>query len=152
MTSIIIYTAPPKDFTLQERVAGCFFEHGHKLLLLKRHSSRSQGETWCIPSGRENPGESAEEAAIRETWEETGLVIKKKDLIYIGKLYARLPEIDYVFTMFRVKLKKMPERIKLHQGEHSEWGFFTLEEAFKLPLILGGKEALKAAYKNASIE
>ncbi len=44
--------------------------HEGKLLLGKRKDGR-----WCIPCGHVEWGESVEEAAIRETLEETGLVV-----------------------------------------------------------------------------
>ena len=46
-----------------------------RLLLVRRANEPSRG-LWCEPSGRCEPGESAAEAAVREAFEETGLVVR----------------------------------------------------------------------------
>jgi len=48
-----------------------------KILLTKRGDNGK----WCLPSGHMEPGESAEEACIREVLEETGLSVKVKKII-----------------------------------------------------------------------
>ena len=45
---------------------------GHKFLLTQE---RKYGETWSIPGGRVEPGESLTQAAVREVFEETGCPI-----------------------------------------------------------------------------
>ncbi len=55
----------------------------NRVLLQRRKDNR----LWGVPGGSLEPGESLEEAAIRETFEETGLVIEKMALfgVYSGK-------------------------------------------------------------------
>jgi 8-oxo-dGTP diphosphatase len=43
-----------------------------RLLLIKRGHDPEAGR-WSLPGGRIEPGESDEQAVVRETWEETGL-------------------------------------------------------------------------------
>ena len=43
-----------------------------KVLLIRR----SDNGRWCLPGGGVDPGESAEEACVRETFEETGLKVR----------------------------------------------------------------------------
>lgn len=47
-------------------------------VLLQR---RADDGTWCLPGGYVEPNESPEEAATRETREETGLVVEPTDLV-----------------------------------------------------------------------
>lgn len=48
-----------------------------KILLMRREDNG----LWCLPSGGMEPGESAEETAIREVAEETGLEVQVTNLI-----------------------------------------------------------------------
>ena len=48
-------------------------EHGDKVLLVRHLFAPS---VWTLPGGVIAPGESAEEAAVREVFEETGLTIR----------------------------------------------------------------------------
>lgn len=54
-----------------------FDPSGSRVLL----TQRADNHKWCLPGGHMEPGESAEEACLRETFEETGLKIKVTRLI-----------------------------------------------------------------------
>jgi 8-oxo-dGTP diphosphatase len=45
-------------------------------LLLIRRSVAEGALVWALPGGAVEPGETAEQAAVRETLEETGLIVK----------------------------------------------------------------------------
>lgn len=55
-----------------------------EFLVVRRKKDPSQ---LSLPGGKVDPGESVIEAAIRETWEETGVRVEQKDLIplYVGE-------------------------------------------------------------------
>ncbi len=53
------------------------------------------GEYWSLPAGAIEPGETPEEAVIREVWEETGLKVqvkKTKRGIWRGKVPSYISE------------------------------------------------------------
>jgi len=47
-------------------------------VLLARHS---EGGAWVLPGGAIEPGESPADAAVREAWEETGLLVRLTALV-----------------------------------------------------------------------
>ena len=51
------------------------------------------GEYWSLPAGAIEPGETPEEAVIREVWEETGLKVRVKTKGYLeGKVPSYISE------------------------------------------------------------
>ncbi len=58
---------------------------GPQVLLIRRGKAPRLGE-WSIPGGRQEPGETVREAAIREVQEETGLTVDNLRLIDVVDL------------------------------------------------------------------
>ena len=75
--------------TRREISAGCVIYrlagHGAEVALVKPTGR----EAWALPKGLIEPGESPEEAALREATEESGL---------LGQIVARIDTIKYVYT------------------------------------------------------
>ena len=71
-----------------------------KILILKRAPDDEYGDMWCLPGGKVDYGQTAEEAIIREVEEETSLkCISAQFLFYMDGL----PEIDgekHYLTLF----------------------------------------------------
>jgi ADP-ribose pyrophosphatase YjhB (NUDIX family) len=55
-------------------------DRGNRLLLIKRGHEPGAG-LWSLPGGRIEPGETDEEAVVREILEETGLRVECRDLL-----------------------------------------------------------------------
>lgn len=144
--NFLISEEEPENFSKQLDVSGCFCVHKTKFLILKR--SRSQSGTWSIPSGRSEVGESPLKAVVRETQEETGFVLK--DPAYLGKIFVKYENIDYVFYMFWKSFENLPE-VTL-SDEHTDYCWVTPEEALKMPLIFGGLEAVQFFIKQGVID
>ncbi len=109
-------------------------------VVYRRHGSRVEvcliattGRTrWQLPKGRIEPGESREEAALREVREETGLVGRIEDL---------LGEIAFRYVRKRKRIHKQVVfflmaceggRTDDHDDEVDEARFFAIEEAIPL--------------------
>lgn len=60
---------------LSTPVAAAVVLHGGRLLLLRRAVAEG-ALSWQLPAGKLEPGESAEQAAVREAYEETGLTVQ----------------------------------------------------------------------------
>jgi 8-oxo-dGTP pyrophosphatase MutT (NUDIX family) len=99
----------------------------NRLLLMKR----SDSGCWGPPGGATEPGERVEEAAKRETLEETGLAIGEMSLfgVFSGpELYYKYPNGDEVYNVTIVYLSRdFIGEVKLDH-EHTEFGWFALEE------------------------
>lgn len=68
------------DTTGQPRIAAAIIVVGHRVLMVRRRVK--EGElSWQFPAGAIEAGESAEEAAVRETAEETGLTVSAVKLL-----------------------------------------------------------------------
>jgi ADP-ribose pyrophosphatase YjhB (NUDIX family) len=104
-------------------LVACFATWGEKVVWMKRAADPQKG-FWSIPSGFMEKGETPEQAAARELWEETGARINPQDMeLY---LMGSLPSISEVYLTFRGPLAS-PELVK---GEESlDVGLFSLEDA-----------------------
>ena len=76
-----------------------------KVLMCRRAEEPGRGQ-WAVPSGFLEIGESLEEGAVRETWEETGLLLdpNRLDLCSV----VNMTSIEQVAIIFRVMLETMP--------------------------------------------
>ncbi len=73
---------------------------GPEVLLIQRGKPPRQGE-WSIPGGRQEPGETVREAAIREVQEETALVVGDLRLIDVVDVVGGASGTQWVLVDFR---------------------------------------------------
>jgi 8-oxo-dGTP diphosphatase len=65
---------------------GILIRKGEEYLMIKRASEPDKG-LWSVPGGRVEIGEKAEDAAVREAKEETGLIVEiREDLGVVDKI------------------------------------------------------------------
>ncbi|MFF3774281.1 NUDIX hydrolase [Streptomyces sp. NPDC002232] len=64
----------------QSGVAAAVIVHEGRVLLVRRRVSEGQ-LSWQFPAGKIEPGEAREDAAVRETHEETGLTVTAVKLL-----------------------------------------------------------------------
>jgi 8-oxo-dGTP pyrophosphatase MutT (NUDIX family) len=134
-----------ENFQPKFAAVSCFVEWGDKFLMLKRHSDKPQGETWCLPSGKIGEDETREYAIMRELNEETGIKANASDLKYELEMFVRYPDYDFVFHTYSVSVETEPS-IYLNDNEHSEYMWVTKEEVLNLAVIPGFIEQLKLHY------
>src|SRR3974390_1577952 len=101
----------------QLRTAGCFIEYNGKFIILHRHPDTSQGDTWGLPAGTVESGESDQEAILREILEETGYQASPKDLEFLGEQLFQFQDLELSFPTFRIKLEE-PIEVRLDACEH----------------------------------
>ncbi len=144
----MISLEPPAGFSSRFDVVSCFIEHDAKILLLLRQDHKPQPNTWGMPAGKVETGESLEEAILREIEEEVGIRVSPLKLIYLRKLYVRYPGYDYVYHIYRHTVKRMP-RITMDQQAHKEYRWVDPEGALKLDLIEDEDVCIKLVYDKA---
>ncbi|CAG9622465.1 NUDIX domain-containing protein [Sutcliffiella rhizosphaerae] len=91
-----------KDLLLIPSVAA-IIRNGKNEILLQLPANET---CWSLPAGAIEPGESPEEAIIREVWEEAGLRVKVEKLVGVfgGKgfryIYHNGDQVEYVVSVF----------------------------------------------------
>ena len=95
--------------------AGILFISDEKILLLHR----TDRDEWEGPSGHIEPDEDSKQAAIRETYEETGHTVKPEDIDY-GKVE------DNGFTLFICNTSDMFDPVLNH--EHDAYGWYDTDD------------------------
>ncbi len=97
-----------------------------ELLMIRR----SDCGDWGVPGGLMEPGETTEQTARRELFEETGL--KADDLEFFGVFsgpehYFRYPNGDEVYHVSVVYVTRQAHgQVRLLDGEHTDFGYFAL--------------------------
>lgn len=145
MDSFFVYDKKPDDFTASVEISAVQVEYKGELLLLKRGPNQPEGNTWCVPAGKLEAKETPIEAAIRELFEETGIIVNGSSLQEFGKLYIRKPHVSYVCHLFRVPITMRPKI--LLSPEHTDFHWVTASETKRMPLIAGAKEMLLLYYQ-----
>lgn len=113
------------------RIGTCvLLEHDGKLLL----EHRADSDTWAVIGGGLKANEKLIEGAIREVFEETGLVLREEQLEFFhiyddSSRIASYPDGNVwriITVVYRVRLRELPELVC--SEESRELRFFTKEE------------------------
>lgn len=111
------------------------------ILLLKRSPISNWGASrWAFVGGSIQRGETAEEGCKREVKEETGIVLDK--IINVFNI-QRGDKIEYIFACRYLG----DDDINLNE-EHTDYGWFSLEDIKHLNKVPQLEEYLKIAFKN----
>jgi 8-oxo-dGTP pyrophosphatase MutT (NUDIX family) len=118
-----------------ERYSGVLVKCNNKVLLCKRSPYQTLPGVWSIPAGSVEKGETPREAAVREFFEETNIVIQdEEDLKLIGTANRYARDNKYLKGILYVYLIETDEEIypdlenANDGGEHTECGYFSLKE------------------------
>jgi ADP-ribose pyrophosphatase YjhB (NUDIX family) len=132
-----------------QRYAGVILKKGDKVLLCKRSPEKSLPNTWSIPSGHLEDGESPGQAAIREFHEETNIELDTNISLvgFLNKMRKDgITKKGMVYVFFKETNEDInPDLDKASDGfEHTECGFFSEDN---LPEQEGNEDLMKIIKK-----
>ena len=113
---------------------GCLCLFDNTLLLLRRNEGKSYPRHWGIPSGKKREHETRTNAAIRELFEETGLIRSSHNLTYLKTYHIINEDMSFLYSMYSCNLSTLPD-IKINKEEHNDFGWYKLDELAKLLLV-----------------
>jgi bis(5'-nucleosidyl)-tetraphosphatase len=109
-------------------VIACLADGAPRYLLLRnaRHG------TWGVPKGHTEPGETSEQAAVRETLEETGIRIEAPHPWFRHEVEYEVRQGEASWRKRVVYfLATVPQPEHTQSPEHDASGWFTLDEALE---------------------
>jgi len=120
-------------------------EGRHEVALIRVRNLKGSA-VWALPKGGREPGESAEDAAVREVREETGLVAEIVEPVdSVTYWFAWPPErVRYKKTVHLYLMRVVGGDPSEHDDEVEEVGFFTLEEAARRASYRTDKQVLSS--------
>jgi len=125
--------------------AGALVIHDHRVLLVRNIRGVTKGR-YLLPAGRVNPDELPDQAAARETFEETGLRVEIEGLMGVRLWVMDDGEHNYFF-MFRAKLLSPISDLRPDPNEIDDARFFSREEMQALTIDETWAGAIAIAYK-----
>jgi 8-oxo-dGTP pyrophosphatase MutT (NUDIX family) len=113
------------------RVVGCFVEYQVEFLLLLRQPHKPQANTWCLPGGKVEAGETDSAAMIRELAEETGIQPPAGRLELLGTYtFGTVRKQSYEYITYRLTLDSQPT-IQLEPDAHSAYQWITPSACYR---------------------
>jgi mutator protein MutT len=141
----MIYQDRPKVFAPKFKVVSCFVEYNGQILLLHRQDHKPQGNTWGVPAGKVDDGETIGQTMVREIQEETGFELPPAQLSYFGRVYVKYPDYDFIYHMFHAKLDH-GQKVAINHQEHKAFKWITPVDALNMRLIQDLDACIKLFY------
>ena len=121
---------------MTEVVAALIWEQT-RFFICQRPANKSCPLLWEFPGGKVEPGETAQQALIRECREELGVPVE------VGALFTEVchtyPDITVHLSLFHAKfLSEQPKLL-----EHNDFRWITAEEIPNFPFFPSYKEILE---------
>lgn len=99
------------------KAAKCYIFKEDEILVTKYKEGNIKAEYYDIPGGKIEEGETAEQTAIREVKEETGIIVK--NLKYSGNIIVEYPNRIFNFEIFTSK--EFEGKPKDFEENSSQW-------------------------------
>ena len=121
---------------------------GDSLLITRRHPNKSEGLKYDCPGGAVLSGEDMVDGALRELYEEVGIVADRHQLVYLGAL---LGKTAYAAS-YMIRLESLPD-LHLQESEVVGYKLVGAQELEKMADSLTyGTYARYGIYKHKLLE
>jgi len=116
-----------------------------EILLLKRASKDAYGDMWCLPGGKVDFEQTAEDAIVREVQEETSLICSSSEFLFYKDGLPQNPgENHYLTLYFHCQVNGAIELNK----ESSEFAWVGLEGLRKYDIAFNNDDAIKRFWED----
>lgn len=121
---------------MTEVVAALIWD-GDKFLACQRPANKARGLLWEFVGGKVEPGETKEEALIRECREELDVTVAVEDVFM--EVTHEYPDLTVHLTLFHAKIVEgVPKKL-----EHNDIRWLTAEEIDRFPFCPADEEILE---------
>lgn len=142
LTPPLFHISPNKSFkvrlklknipTAMQVVAVALHDEHGRMLLQQRPLGKHHAGLWEFPGGKVEPGETLENALIREIEEELGLMVDGAGLAHTATVRQAVEPDRPALVLFLYSATCWAGKPHGHDGQ--EWGWFTAQQADALPL------------------
>ncbi len=116
-----------------------------EILLLKRASKDAHGDMWCLPGGKVDFGQTAEEAIVREIQEETSLICSSSEFLFYKDGLPQNPGENHYLTLYFYC--QANGTLELNE-ESSRFVWVGLEELGKYNIAFNNDDAIKSFWED----
>ncbi|HIQ75937.1 MAG TPA: (deoxy)nucleoside triphosphate pyrophosphohydrolase [Candidatus Faecousia excrementipullorum] len=125
---------------MTEVVAALIWDE-NRFMICQRPAHKARGSLWEFVGGKVEPGESKEEALIRECREELGVTVEVGDVFM--EVTHQYPDITVHLTLFSASIREgVPQKL-----EHQDIRWITAEEIGKFSFCPADTEILEKLKK-----
>ena len=128
------------------QVVAAFIRDGERFLVFQRPKNKTRGLLWEFVGGKVEPGETKEDALIRECREELDITVKVFD-VYM-KVIHEYPDMTVELTLFNAEI----ESGNLRLLEHNASAWITADEIKNYDFCPADKEILERIKADAKAD
>lgn len=122
---------------MSTEVVAALIWRGERFLACQRPAHKARGLLWEFVGGKVEPGETQEEALIRECREELAVTVVPRDIFM--EVTHKYPDLTVHLTLFNAELPEgEPQAL-----EHNDLRWVTVAEMDELPFCPADEEILE---------